>query len=69
MQEIIERIKKAGSTVLVERLVMQALEQRGCATGPSSTYEEAAEWFRQHGNDDVAEVLEAAATRWHQLEQ
>jgi hypothetical protein len=69
MKELIQRIKTAYTTVLVGRLVDQALEQRGCEMDPSRTYEEAAKWFRVEGIDDVAEVLEAAATRWNQLEQ
>lgn len=70
-------IQKAANTVELENLLEQAAFDRNCELDSSMTYSENAEFLRQEapksGNGEqsmleLVEILEAAETRWFELE-
>lgn len=64
-------IKNATDTVELDDALETALNEIGCEMGSSFTYEEAREWFAQNNEDGVAravEILDAAISRWYELE-
>ena len=73
----INDIKSAATTNELDNLVEKAASERNCELDSGSTYAESAEWFRDEapkaGNgessmEELADIMDAAETRWNELE-
>lgn len=63
--------KNATDTVELNDALEKSLNEIGCQLDGSHTYEESREWFAQdgeNGDDRAVKILDAAITRWYELE-
>ncbi len=72
-----QEIKIASSTIALDELVEKAAAERNCELDSGMTYKDQAEFFAEEapkaGNgqkhiEELVEILEAADTKWHELE-
>jgi|GEM_PF-2273494 len=70
-------IKKAHSTIELDNLLEKAATERNCELDNGMTYKEQAEFFAEEtpkaGNgqeymEQLVEILDAADTKWYELE-
>jgi hypothetical protein len=61
-------IKTAKSQTELNQLLENAAYERNCILSDSMTFAENANSLREEGNNELADILDAAETRWFELE-
>jgi hypothetical protein len=61
-------IKIAKSQTELNQLLENAAAERNCELSGSMTFAENANSLREEGNNELADILDTAETRWFELE-